>query len=155
MTGLALALSEVPDRIIEEHPERVYEREGKQELQFHWWQTPTVIPVRWNGRLQTLRWGNRDRRGRLPYGGWISVAQMEAGLFAHARPEEVVIPANLGFHRGVWFLVAEGFRGVILPRVPGGPVVYMLIEPATNYFRNMTEQSETMPVLVEDRKSVV
>ena len=48
----------------------------------------------------------------------------------------------------MWFLVEEGFRGVVLPTGPRGPVVYMLTEPATNYWRNMTEQSDTMPVLV-------
>lgn len=148
MTGLALMLSEVPNDIADEYPERVYERERRQEIQFHWWQAPTLIPVVWNGQFQVLRWGNKDRRGRLPYGGWIALSQIEAGALAHVRPEEVVIPANLGHHRGVWFMVEEGFRGVILPSVPGGPVVYLLVEPATNYYRNMTEQSDTMPALV-------
>jgi hypothetical protein len=30
-----------------------------------------------------------------------------------------------------------------------GPVAYVLTRPATNYYRNMTQQSPTMPVLVD------
>jgi hypothetical protein len=147
-TGIAITLSEVPAPLVEEMPERLYTRAGKQELQFHWWKTPTVLPVRWDGSLQLLQWGCKSRRSPLPYGGWIDREQLEAGLIAPARPEEVVISANLGFHKGTWFLVDEGICGVVLPDVPGGPVVYMLTAPASNYYRNMTGQSATMPVFV-------
>lgn len=30
----------------------------------------------------------------------------------------------------------------------GKPYIYILMEPASNYYRNMTEQSKTMPVFV-------
>jgi hypothetical protein len=63
--------------------------------------------------------------------------------------EPVVIPANLGQHRGTWFLIRIGVRGVVLPDVAGGPVAYMLVRPSTNYYRNMTEQEPLMPVLVK------
>lgn len=69
-------------------------------------------------------------------------------MLAHVRPEEVEIPAMLGFHKGTWYLVDEGIRGVVLPDVPGGPVVYMLTEPSTPYYRNMTGQSPFMPALI-------
>ena len=69
------------------------------------------------------------------------------GLIAGAHPDDVVIPASLGCQKGTWFLIAEGIRGVVI-RARGGPVVYMLTEPASNYYRNMTEQSPTMPLFV-------
>ena len=43
---------------------------------------------------------------------------------------------------------ASGIRGVVLPDMPGGPVAYMLVTRASNYYRNMTEQEPLMPVLV-------
>ena len=149
MTGIALVLSEIPESLIESHglAERVYDRGGQREVQFHWWQEPTVLPVRWDGRLQVVRWGSKSRRGRLPYGGCVSAEQLEAGLPCGA--EAVVVPANLGHHKGTWFVITAGVRGVVLPDVPGGPVVYLLVEPSTNYYRNMTEQSPLMPVLVD------
>jgi hypothetical protein len=73
--------------------------------------------------------------------------QVRDGLFAGSAPEEVMIPANLGFAKGTWFLILEGIRGVAV-ETRDGPVVYMLTKASSNYFRNMTEQSPTMPVFV-------
>lgn len=150
MTGIALTLSEVPAVLFERYrlADRLYERAGRRELQFHWWQTPTLLPVQWEGRLRLVRWGSKSRREKLPYGGWLALAQLEAGGLAHAHPEPVVVPANLGHHKGTWFVISTGIRGVVLPDVPGGPVAYLLVAPSTNYFRNMTEQEPLMPVLV-------
>ena len=91
---------------------------------------------------------NRSRRGGLPYGGWIPRTDLDCGLLGGARAEDVVIPANLGFHRGTWFLIIEGIRGVLVRDRAAGPVVYMVTEPSTNYYRNMTEQEPMMPELV-------
>ena len=127
--------------------ERMYIREGREEFQFHWWQTPTVLPVRRDGRLEILPWGSKRRRGPLPYGGWVSESHVREGLFAGSNPEEVVIPANLGQQKGTWFLIHEGIRGVVV-ETRFGPVVYMLTVAATNYYKNMAEQSPVMPVFV-------
>lgn len=58
-----------------------------------------------------------------------------------------MIPANLGFQKGTWFLIVEGIRGIVIES-RAGPIVYMLTEPASNYYRNMTEQSPMMPLFV-------
>jgi hypothetical protein len=62
--------------------------------------------------------------------------------------DEAIIPANYGLQRGTWYLIEEGVRGIV---VPEAPLVYVLMEPATNYYRNMTGQSALMPVLVNQR----
>lgn len=148
--AIALTTSELPTAIAERHrlAERVYQRAGREEYQFHWWQSPTILPVRREGRLEIITWGNKSRRGLLPYGGWISLEDIGAGILANARPQEVVIPANLGLQKGTWFVINEGIRGVVIT-VRGNPIVYMLMAPATNYYRNMTEQSPTMPVFID------
>jgi hypothetical protein len=148
-TAIALTPSEIPVALVRRHrlAERVHEREGRQEFQFHWWQVPTLLPVRRDGRLDILPWGSKLRRGPLPYGGWISLEHIAEGVTAGAQPEEVVIPANLGLQKGTWFVINEGIRGVAID-TRGGPVVYMLTEPASNYYRNMTEQSPMMPLFV-------
>jgi hypothetical protein len=148
-TAIALAVPELPIELVRRHrlAERVHAREGREEFQFHWWQMPTMLPVRWDGKLELLPWGSKLRRGPLPYGGWIAEEQVAGGLFRGANPEEVVIPANLGFQKGTWFLIVEGIKGVVI-ETRGGPVVYMLTEPASNYYRNLTEQSPQMPLFV-------
>lgn len=149
-TGIALPRDELPLAMLEDPRirERIYSREGREEVQFHWWQTPTVLPVRWRGRLQLIAWGSKARRrSPLPVGGWLTEEDLQAGTFAASRPEAVVIPAVFGHHVGTWFLINEGIRGVVVDS-PAGPVVYMLVQPASNYYRNMTEQSPTMPIFV-------
>jgi hypothetical protein len=148
-TAIALPASELPVDLVRRHrlTERAYVREGREEFQFHWWQVPTVLPVRWEGQLELLPWGSKLRRSPLPYGGWLAEDLVAAGLVAGARPEAAVIPANLGLQKGTWFLIVEGISGVVID-TRAGPVVYMLTRPATNYYRNMTEQSEMMPVFV-------
>jgi hypothetical protein len=77
----------------------------------------------------------------------VSEDQVSAGAFAAARPEPVVIPASLGHDAGMWFVIDRGVRGVVV-RDGTGPAVYVLTRPATNYYRNMTQQAPMMPVLV-------
>src|SRR6266404_4483948 len=146
MTGIAVIPSELSASLVAKLAGRVHNRAGRDELQFHWWQDPCLLPVRWDGAVRLLKWGCKDRRARIPFGGWLDRGHVEAGALGHARPDEAVILANLGFHRGTWFVIAEGVRAVVLPDAPAGPVVYMLAEPASNYYRNMTGQSPTMPV---------
>ncbi len=50
-------------------------------MQFHWWQVPTLIPVQWEGRLHLLPWGSKNKRSPLPYGGWVTRDDLEAGVF--------------------------------------------------------------------------
>ena len=144
-TAIALTVSELPIELRLRLAERIYSRDGREEYQFHWWQTPTILPVQRDGKLELLTWGSKSRSGPLPYGGWVFEEHIAQGVFS--RPEEVVIPANLGFQKGTWFLITEGIRGVAID-ARSGPVVYMLTTPSTNYYRNMTEQSPTMPVFV-------
>lgn len=146
-TGIAIVEDELPAALHGNLGDRLYLREGQREIQFHWWQKPTLLPVRWDGSLRLCQWGCRDRRSRLPMGGWLSRAQIAAGVIA--RPEEGIIPANLGHDRGTWFVISEGIRAVVIPGSPSGPVVYMLTVPSTNYYRNMAEQAPMMPVLVD------
>jgi hypothetical protein len=145
-SAIALPTSDLPLDLArrDEVAGRLHLREGREEFQFHWWQEPTVLPVRWDGRLALLPWGSKSRRGPLPHGGWVAEDHVPR-LFA--RADEAVIPATLGFQKGTWFLILEGIRGVVV-ETRTGPVVYMLTRPATNYYRNMTEQSPTMPVFV-------
>jgi len=149
-TGIALATSELPASLAADPrlAGRLHCREGREEFQFHWWHTPTLLPVRWEGQLHLMPWGSKARRGTLPVGGWLPKDRVDDGWFANAGAEPVVIPANLGHHKGTWFLIAEGIRGLVLRGRDQMPVVYLLTEPSTTYYRNMTEQEPMMPVLV-------
>ncbi|MFO0805102.1 MAG: hypothetical protein U0791_18505 [Gemmataceae bacterium] len=143
MTGIALIASEFPVSLLEPVIDRLHDRGGVPEVRFENRHDPPLLPVRWNGALRLMQWGSRDRRSSLPHGGWLTRHQMEAGMLTDV--DEVVIPANYGHQHGVWFLVEEGVRGIV---IPDAGAVYVLMEPSTNYYRNMTGQSQLMPVLV-------
>lgn len=137
MTGIAIPADDLPAAILDRLRDRVHTRGSAPEVRFHAWHKPCLLPVRRDGRLELLPWA-----------GWVPAARVEAGEFDGSRPERVVVPACLGFHAGVWFVVREGLYGLLLVG-RRGPVVRLLTQPSTNYYRNMTEQAEVMPVLVD------
>ena len=147
-TGIALSRQEVPARLAGQIATHLYVRASREEYQFHWWQTPTLLPVHWNGGLQCVRWGSKSRRSRLPYGGWLE-EEHRASLLPSGSLADVVIPASLGYERGTWFLIDMGIRGVAVRDEDGSPIVYMLMKRSTNYYRNMTQQSPLMPIFIE------
>jgi hypothetical protein len=149
-TAIALAVSELPDSLIEdaELEKRIHDRGGEKEVRFYWRAYPTMLPVWWNGRLQIVRWGNRDRKERkLPATGWTWHESVTEGKWSALAAEPVVIPASYGFADGVWYRVKQGMRGLLVLDREEQPVVFMLCEPSTRYYRVMT-RAEWMPVLV-------
>ena len=149
-TAVALALSELPVELVEAHglSARVHDRGGEREVRFDWRAVPALLPVWWNGKLQVVRWGNRDRVERkLPTTGWTWKETVEGGKWSALAPEPVEIPATYGLMNGVWFRVRQGMRGLLVRDREGNPVVFMEAEPSTRYYRVMT-RAEWMPVLV-------
>jgi hypothetical protein len=55
-----------------------------------------------------------------------------------------------GFDRGVWSVIRQGIRGLVVPDERGMAMVYMICVPATHYYRIMT-RNDRMPVLIEER----
>jgi hypothetical protein len=70
-----------------------------------------------------------------------------AGKWVGVRPVPVEVPANYALMNGVWFKVTRGLRGLAVLTPAGEPVVYLVCEPATRYYRVMT-RAEWMPVLI-------
>lgn len=90
-----------------------------------------------------------------PWAGHVKREDLEAGLWRELEPEEVDIPAALGYARGVWYHVRQGFKGVwVAERHAGeeGEVirekVYLQTTAATHYWQVMTGLKR-MPVLIE------
>jgi hypothetical protein len=151
-TAIALALSELPVELVESHDlsARVHDRGGEREVRFYWQAVPTLLPVWWDGRLQIVKWGNRDRAERkLPTSGWTSRETIEEGKWSALAPEPVGIPATYGLMNGVWFRVKQGMKGLLVRTRQDDPVVFMVSEPATRYFQVMT-RAEWMPALIDE-----
>jgi hypothetical protein len=148
--AVALVLSDLPAEVAEGDAlaGRVHARgDGEREARFYWRAEPPLLPVWLDGRLQLVRWGSRRGGRPLPPTGWTWRATVEAGRWAGLRPERVDIPATYCLAGGVWTRLKEGVRGLLVRDRAGEPVVYMLCEPATRYYRVMT-RCEWMPVLI-------
>ncbi len=149
-TAVALVASELPPPLLEGESlaGRLHCRGGESEVRFHWRARPALLPVWLNGRLVVVRWGCRNRAEReLPPTGWTWRSTVESGRWGPMRPEAVEIPATYGFANGVWFRVRQGVKGLLVRTRAGEPVVYVVCEPATRYYRVMT-RAEWMPVLI-------
>lgn len=147
-TAVALPVSELPEPVVASLADRVHDRGGEREVRFDWRCRPALLPVWWEGKLQVLKWGNRDRgERRLPPTGWTWQESVQAGKWSEVRPVPVEVPASYALMNGVWFKVKRGLRGLAVRTPRDEPVVYLVCEPSTRYYRVMT-RAEWMPVLI-------
>jgi hypothetical protein len=86
----------------------------------------------------------------LPPTAWARLTTLGGDCWKDREPVEVVVPASLGLDRGVWYLVREGVRAIVVQDERGQPVAYVLVEPSTHYYKVMT-RSDWMPALVGER----
>ena len=61
----------------------------------------------------------------MEHGGWIPRGDLAYGVLRKARTEDAVVPANLGFHRGTWFLMVEGVESIVFRAL--GPVALIAL----------------------------
>lgn len=109
-----------------------------------------ALPVIQAGQMRILEWGNRRRIGKLPPSGWCRLESLEAGKWRWLSPERVIIPAQFGLEKGVWFAITEGVKGVVVHDADDKPHVYMLTMPASTYYTNITRH-DRMPVLIGEQ----
>jgi hypothetical protein len=154
LSGIALALSELPLELIARHglERRVCDRGGEREVQFLFADAERLLPIWRNGRLEILRWGNRRGESvHLPCTAWTQRETVESDGWGGCRVEPVVIPATMGLDKGVWYRIRQGIRGLLVHDEGGRPRVYVLCEPATHYYEIMVRGSRWMPVLIGER----
>jgi hypothetical protein len=126
-------------------------RESAPEYRFVLADPRPKIPIRRFGTVQLARWGNSSGRSRaLPRAALTRKDRVEAGEWAKYGGVEVEIPATFWCANGAWCYVREGIKGVLAPDESGWAVCYVICEPATNYYKNMTG-CEWMPVFINQR----
>ena len=149
MDGIAVAYSELPLELIEQFhlARRMHERGGEREIRFCRQVPNAILPVMHDGQMRVVAWGSRS--GKMPRTGYTWLTSVQDGEWAAYCAEEVIIPATAAVQNGIWFPVRSGIRGM-LAQAGSEEAVYMIIEPATYYFKIMT-RSERMPCLIGER----
>ena len=141
LSGVALALGDLPEALAAGLGGRVYRRGGEAEVRFLVGDPDPLLPVLLDGRLRLVPWGNRDGRRALPRTAWARIDTLAAGEWG-TEIEPAVVPAALALDKGVWFHAREGVRIAMV-----GGTAFVLVEPSTHYYQVMT-RSEWMPCLV-------
>jgi hypothetical protein len=151
-SGIALALSELSDTLVGSPAikSRIHTRGGEREARFLYRQRKPLLPVWREGQLLLIQWGAWNLDRLLPKNGVVMLADIEEGKWQHLCPEPVDIPATVGLENGIWFRVQQGMRGIFVARDGQPPMVFMLCETASHYYKIMT-RSERMPVLIDER----
>jgi hypothetical protein len=150
--GIALPIDELPEALVRAERRRLALRApgDSRELRFLYRDPRPELPAWYGDRLGIYLWGNRDKTSALPRTAWCRLETLEEGFWRQLSPEPVEIPAALGLERGVWFLIHEGIRGVLVRDEHGRPHVYMLTQPASHYYQIMTRNAR-MPVLLGEQ----
>lgn len=151
--GISILKARLKQELFEHYElaNRVVDRGEGNELELHFMFTDPVVmlPVEIDGQTLIMEWGNRgNKESKLPRTGWCRQESLEAGKWRWLKPEPVIIPADFGLEKGVWFTIDQGMRGVVVRDEADQPHVYMLTTEASVYYANMTRH-ERMPVLVE------
>ena len=128
--GISVSWRVLSDELIERHglQKQIITREAAdREVRFLYCDPQPRLPVWRDYQLGVYIWGNRDdKNSRLPRTGWCRSESLAAGRWQHLSPERVIIPANFGLAKGVWFHVAEGMEGMVVHDEQRRPHVYML-----------------------------
>lgn len=99
---------------------------------------PGLIPYLQNQEVVLTFWVGFKRENELE-------------TIRHLEPELVEIPAHEGCQSGIWFPVyPQRIKGVIVDGKLHS-MIYMLLKPSTDYFREMTK-SEWEPVYTGEQK---
>jgi hypothetical protein len=152
--AVSLSMRDLPTKY-HEHPAIVARRVGRggeEEVQFYYDRKPfpPLLPILLDAEFRIVRWGNRRRRSKvLPHAGRVELHELDSGCWQHANVQEVIIIGSAALHRGVWFPLLEGIRGIYLRDEHGTPTVFMLMGKPSDYYQIMTK-SKTMPLIVGD-----
>ena len=109
------------------------------------------LPVVHAGQLCIYEWGNRSgKTEKLPKTGWCQQESLAAGKWRWLNPEPIVIPAQYGLEKGIWFHITEGLKGIAVQDKSRHWHAYMLTQAASVYYQNMTRH-DRMPVLLGEQ----
>lgn len=121
-----------------------FERSG--EIVFAYWDKRPLLPIRQESGIRILDWGNRDKQVALPKTGWARLESLQAKKWDWLKPKVVLIPAQRGCEKKVWFQLQKDIKAVLVTK-DGIERVYMITEAATSEYRTLTGH-DRMPRLV-------
>ena len=116
-------------------------------LESFFWARRPILPAILAGRATHLYdWGNREKNVDLPQTGWAKIESIESGRWKYLHPQEVIIPAVMGYEKKVWFEITAGLAGILIQK-DDLKRVYMITETASPAYQAKTGHNR-MPKFV-------
>lgn len=154
-SGVAILRDKLTDDLVLRHDlgrrmhDRSLDKRGRFEARFMFAEQRPLLPVLHDGQLVIYEWGMKFEKQRKSFRvGYCKEESLQAGSWQYLQPEAVVIPADFGYEKGIWFNIVQGVRGVVVRDDQGKPHVFVLTQPSTHYYEMMTKRNRE-PVLVE------
>ncbi len=152
LTAVAVPFDLIPTELIRPHKlaRQPHVCDDWPEFQFHFGSPSALLPISHaGGRVSLARWGCRREECRvLPSTGWTTDERVKSGYWREVGAEEVTIPAARGYDGGYWYAIPSPIRAVLVRPVDGQVHVFVVCQPASNYYAVMTK-SEWMPAMIE------
>lgn len=130
-------------RFFSEDEIKQFERRG--EIVFAFWDKQPILPIKDGNTVRLYEWGNRESNTPLPKTGWARLESLLGKKWDHLKPKVVLIPAQRGCEKKVWFDLDKDIKAVLVKK---GDVerVYMITEEASEEYKELTGH-ERMPRL--------
>src|SRR3990167_7131229 len=141
------ALREELSKFLSEDEIKKFERNG--EIIFAYWDKRPMLPIRQGNAIRFMDWGNRDKNLSLPHTGWARLESLLEKKWDHLKPKIVLIPAQRGCEKKVWFDLTADIKAVLVQK-NGVERVYMITEATTPEYKELTKH-ERMPRLMEKK----
>ena len=119
------------------------------EIVFAYWDKRPMLPIRKGNEICFIDWGNRDEKLRLPKTGWARLESLLEKKWDHLKPKVVLIPAQRGCEKKVWFDLTADIKAVLVQK-NGVKRVYMITEATKPEYKELTKH-ERMPRLMEKK----
>ncbi len=107
------------------------------EIIFRYWDPIPILPVRRDGAIAFVQWGNRSKEPGLPPTGWARLESLEQNKWDYLHPSVVRIPAMRGYEKGTWFVIQGDIRGILI-QYKTRQCVYMITQEATISYQTLT-----------------
>lgn len=150
--GITFIFAEIPEEELAAFftPEELTAFRAMGYAESFFWARRPVLPVSLPSHdLHLYDWGNRDKNIDLPKTGWARIESIDAGKWNHLHPKPIIIPAQRGYEKKVWFDIMGGIEGLLVEK-DGVTRAYMLTVPSSKEYETKTKH-DRMPKIAKGK----
>jgi len=137
--GVGYKAKNIPEAELRKYysPELIKRFKDENRVESFFWHDKAALPVKRQGKIQLMLWGNKDKSLKLPPTGWAREESLNSGKWDYLHPEGVDIPVDSGYEKKTWFDFNNGTKGVVV-KTGDEERVYMVTKEASKEYERET-----------------